>query len=321
MSGAADSEVAVQDRSTRLLVCGILAVLAGVCCLGMVPLMLMAMQISPEQVHASSIWLGTAFYAVLGIAAIALGIGSIKCSRWARDLILAGSSLWLALGIPGFMFSFWIMAKTMPSTMSSAGAQLPPAMITTVIVFTGVFYFLLFVAIPLVLVLLYRGESVLQTCNRKSGSDGWTTHLTIPQLACALICLLIFFNTLLLPVFMPAVMVWDQVITGMPAIASLLVLVGLFGFATWGLYYEVTAAWWVGVIGIVVMTLNYGISFYVGDFGEFYQAMGFPEEQIAMIEQSGMVEMMRHMWISMVFYLAVVLAFFWQARPAQLRAA
>jgi len=184
----------------------------------------------------------------------------------------------------------------------------------TIILITGAFVILFFVLAPLGLLLLYRGNPVLETCDRKSGSGGWTRHLNTSQLACILICLLLFLNTLLLPVFMPVVMFWDQVITGTPAILTLLVCAGIFGYATWGLYYQVSTAWWVGMIGLVIITLNYGIVLYLGDLREFYRALNFPAEQIDLVEQSGMIEMMRHMWIGLFFYLFVVLAFFWKAR-------
>jgi len=309
------TSMAEMDRSTRLLVCGILMVLAGGLCLLLVPLIVVAVQFSPEPVHTGSIWISAGFYGALGVLAVLLGIGSVRCRRWARDIILAGATFWLSVGVPAFFFTFWMVAKTMPATMSSAGAEMSSAVVTTIILFTGVFYFLLFIVVPLVLVLLYRGEPVLQTCNRKSGSEGWTTHLTIPQLVCVQICLVIFLNSLFLPVFMPVVMVWDQILTGMPAIALLLVFAGLIGYATWGLYYQVAAAWWVGLISIILMTLNYGIAFYLGDFLEFYRELDFPEEQIRVIEQSGVTSIMKHMWVSMLFYLGIVIAFFWKARP------
>jgi len=128
MTDVADTSQVPQDRSTRLFVCGILVVLVGVCCLALVPLMLLLTQMAPEEVHGASIGLSVVFYGLMGLAAIAIGIGSIRCARWARDLILAGASLWLALGVPTCIFSCWIMSDTMHSSMSMAGAQVSSAM-------------------------------------------------------------------------------------------------------------------------------------------------------------------------------------------------
>ncbi|MEM1157511.1 MAG: hypothetical protein AAF649_08225 [Verrucomicrobiota bacterium] len=316
MSEVTEPGLPQTDRSTRLLVCGILIVMAGVGLLALVPLMWLALQLAPEQVHGNSIWMAVVFYSLLGMICIALGVGSIRCRRWARDLILAGASFWLALGIPGCVFSSVVITQTLPGSMGATGAEVSSVFVTTTILFTMAFYVVLFIAVPLGLVLLYRGEPVLHTCHRNSGNSGWTTHLSIPQLVCVLICSLIFVYALFLPLFMPVVMVWNQVITGMPAILTLIVLAGLFGYATWGLYHQQTAGWWVGLVGVLLLSLNYGLAFYVGDMREFYQALEFPEEQIGMIEQSGTLGMMRHLWVSMVCYLAVVLAFFWKARPA-----
>lgn len=303
------------DRSTRLLIFGILSVLGGVVCLLLVPLMVMAMRFAPQEMHSSSMWMGAGFYGVAGAVCIGLGIGSIRCRRWARDIILACSYFWLAIGIPSFIFSFYAVIKTMGPSMAQAGIAMPAMFTSMMIVFTGVLYLVLFIVLPLVLVLCYRGNDVLQTCQVKSGSEGWTSHLSIPQLACCLICSMMFLNMLLLPVVMPAVMVWDMILTGTPAIAVMIFFAGLMGYAAWGLYYKTAAGWWIGLVSIIFIMLNYGIAFYMGDFMEFYRVLDFPEEQIKIIQDSGMIEMMKHMWISLLASVVIISVFFWKARP------
>ncbi len=305
------------DRSTRLLIFGILGILGSLFCLAMVPLMFLAIQIAPEEVHMGTVGPAIAFYGVIGILGMIVSIGSIRCRRWARDLILAGASLALALGIPACIFSCFIVGKTMGTSMEQSGAQVSESMVQVITVITGIFYALLFILLPLTLVLCYRGRDVLATCIARSRATGFTSHLSIPQLVCILICLMMFLNTIFLPVFMPVVMVWDQVLTGTPAILMLILFAAASGYATWGLYYQVPAAWWVGLLSITIIGLNFAISFAVGDIMDFYRELNMPAKQLQVIEDSGIADIMAYTWISIVIYLAIVAAFFWHARPAK----
>jgi hypothetical protein len=304
------------DRSTRLLILGILFILGGGLCLLIVPLMLWAMNASPpEQVHRGSIMPIIGVYSGLGIAGIALGIGSIRCRRWARDLILSLGSFGLTAGVPGCIAAIFMVGKTMKASMAQSGTEISEGALTAIVILMSIFYSFIFIGLPLAIVLLYRGKNVLQTCIARSGPGGWTSHLTIPQIVCTLICFLLFVNTLLLPLYMPAVMIWDFIITGPPAIAILITFAALTGYATWGLYYQTAAAWWLGLISIIVICLNYGIAFYVGDIAEFYRAMNFSAEQITLIQDSGVIASMRYLWISSLAYILIALGFFLRARP------
>jgi hypothetical protein len=81
-----------KDRSTGLMIFGILTLLLGGLC-GLFILLMLAGQASlarmnPAQANVAAILPAVAIYGVLAVALIWLGIGSIQARRWARALLL-----------------------------------------------------------------------------------------------------------------------------------------------------------------------------------------------------------------------------------------
>ena len=56
-------------------------------------------------------------------------------------------------------------------------------------------------------------------------------------------------------------------------------------YAGWGMYKLKRAAWWLSVILIVVWVASILITFYNVDITQYYQKMGFPPEQVEMMNQ------------------------------------
>src|SRR3954469_578396 len=82
-----------KDRSTGLLIFGILTLLLG-CLSGLlVPLMLFGQTVAAKAPNAppvnhAAVVPGVIIYGLLAVALVWLGIGSIKARRWARALLL-----------------------------------------------------------------------------------------------------------------------------------------------------------------------------------------------------------------------------------------
>src|SRR5882757_285048 len=95
---------AYKDRSSGLVIFGILTLLLG-CLAGLfVPLMLFGQMMAAKAPNAppvnhATMLPGVAVYVLLAVALIWLGIGSIKARRWARALLLIFSWSWLIMGV------------------------------------------------------------------------------------------------------------------------------------------------------------------------------------------------------------------------------
>src|SRR5688572_26349487 len=95
-----------KDRSTGLIVFGVIAILVGAlcACIGlMTPFSLMtAYFVPPDQaapVDVRSVIVGTLLYVALAGLFIGLGIGSFLFTRWLRPIMLSVAWTWRSLGL------------------------------------------------------------------------------------------------------------------------------------------------------------------------------------------------------------------------------
>lgn len=139
---------AYKDRSTGLMVFGILTLLLG-CLVGLfVPLMLFGQMMAAKAPNAppanlAAILPAVVIYGGLAVALIWLGIGSIKAWRWARALLLIFSWSWLVMGIFMTVVMPFFMAKVfanLPPDARTGQPPMPPAAITGMIVFMVLFF-------------------------------------------------------------------------------------------------------------------------------------------------------------------------------------
>jgi hypothetical protein len=151
----ATSLPAFKDRSTGLVIFGILTILMG-CLAGlMILLMLVGMVAAaktqnPPPPASTLVWV-VLIYGGLAVALIWLGIGSIMARRWARALLLIFSWVWLLMGIISMISMGFFLPKMLENAPATNG---PPAMPTAAI--TGV----------IVVMFLFFGFFSLSCCRR-----------------------------------------------------------------------------------------------------------------------------------------------------------
>lgn len=160
-----------KDRSTGLIIFGILTLLAGGLVALFIPLTLlgqvMAARAAQTPTNYPMILPAMAIYGILAIALIWLGIGSIMARRWARALLLILSWSWFGVGI----FALIVMGFVMPAILSQAsegagknGAPaLPPGALASIM---GVMFLVLgvvFILLPLIWIFFYRSPHVKAT--------------------------------------------------------------------------------------------------------------------------------------------------------------
>src|ERR1039458_9901007 len=162
---------AYKDRSTGLVIFGILTLLLG-CLAGLfVPLMLFGQMMAarapnaPPVNHAAMLP-GMAVYGLLAVALIWLGIGSIKARRWARALLLIFSWSWLIMGVCMTAVMPFVMSKAManlPPNAKTGQPAMPPVAITGMVIGMTLFFFVIFVVVPAVWTFFYNSRHVKAT--------------------------------------------------------------------------------------------------------------------------------------------------------------
>ena len=302
-----------KDRSTGLIVFGILTILLG-CLAGLfVLLMLFGRAMSAKTTGApapfSTILPAISIYGALAVALVWLGIGSIMARRWARALLLIFSWSWLIMGVFVLVCMTFFIPKIL-ANMSSSGtsdhtavssAAIVMAMVVMLLIF-GVF----FVILPAVWTFFYNSRHVKATCEARDPVTRWTDACPLPVLG---FCLWLVFSVpmmLIMPIAGHCVMPFFGIfLTGMPGAILCLAIAALWSYAAWSLYKLEQRGWWLILIALCVFMASAVLTFARHDMMEMYRLMNYPEAQIEQIQKTGLLVGNRMGWLMVVFHVAV----------------
>ncbi len=275
-----------KDRRTGLIVFGVLEILIGCFCTLMIPLMFWGQKLQADMTgtppNYDMIIPGAVFYAIIAVAFVWLGVGSIMCRRWARALLLILSWGWLLVGVIAVSFNAFLMPRMMEAT--------PANMRTAIIVGAMVAITVIFIIIPGVMVLFYSGKNVKATCESRDPARRWTDACPLPVLAAVLCLGMGALSLLSMPLGSKSVMPFFGVLlTGAPATLFLLIMAVGFGWLAWALYRLNPAAWWGVMVVFVVLSVSSAVTFARIDIIEMYRQMGYPQQQIEQMQKFGFI--------------------------------
>ena len=296
-----------KDRSTGLVVFGILTLLLG-CLVGLfVPLMVFGQMMAAKAPNAppansALILPAVAIYGGLAVALIWLGIGSIMARRWARALLLIFSWSWLVMGIFMTVIMPFFMAKVftnLPPNAKTGQPDMPPAAITGMIIFMVLFFAIFFVLVPAVWTFFYNSRHVKATCETRDPVTRWTDACPLPVLG---ICLWLLFGVpwlLLMPIIGHGVMpFFGMFLSGLPGSLFCLAVAAIWIYAAWLLYHLDVRGWWLILIALVVFMVSALMTYANHDIIEMYQLMGYPQAQIDQIQKMGLFTGNRMGWFT-----------------------
>jgi len=298
-----------KDRSTGLVVFGILTILLG-CLTGLLILLMLVGQAaaahaaSPPPAPNSAILLAILMYGVLAVALVWLGIGSIKARRWARALLLIFSWFWLLMGATALTSMAFIMPKILAgaSGASDQNHALPASAMAGAMVVMFLVLGVFFIIVPAVWIFFYQSRHVKATCETRDPVTRWTDACPLPVLA---VCLWLAFTApmmLVMPIIRHGVMpFFGTFLTGLPGALLCLALAGLWAYAAWLLYKLDVRGWWLILIAFVVFTVSAVMTYARHDIIEMYQLMGYPQAQIDQIKKTGLLTGNRMAWMMSFF--------------------
>ena len=290
-----------KDRSLGLVLFGIVAILIGGVCVLLVPCVLLSATAAPAGGAAANFRMmipAVAFYALLAAAFIWIGIGSILARRWARALMLVLSWLWLICGTVGMI----LVAVLMPGMFEQIGQQgppgqqIPPQVMTIVLIITGGIVSCIYIFLPGTFILFYRSRHVKATCEFKDPHTRWTDKCPLPVLALSILMGFLAYSMIWAAFYGSVFPLFGVLVNGAPGAAVVLLMTCLLGYLTWGIYRLRISAWW-GTFGLMIFWAVSGmITFSRVGLVEMYQKMGFPEEQLELLRQMGIVDKSFTVW-------------------------
>ena len=294
-----------KDRSTSLIVFGILTILLG-CMTGLLVLLMLVGQVAARSTNApptplSAILSAMFIYGILAVALVWLGIGSIKARRWARALLLIFSWSWHVMGVFVLLFMAFFMPKILANINASATPGqpvMPAAAIGVIMVFTGLILGVFFILVPAVWIFFYNSRHVKATCETRDPVTRWTDACPLPVLG---LCLWLLFSVpmlLIMPIMGHGVMpFFGMLLTGLPGTLFCLALAVLWGYCAWLLYKLDVRGWWLILIAMVVFMVSAVLTYARHDVIEMYQLMGYPQAQIEQIQKTGLLTGNRMAWM------------------------
>jgi hypothetical protein len=300
---------AYKDRSTGLVVFGILTLLLG-CLAGLfVPLMLFGQMMAAKAPNAPPVnhavmLPGMAVYGLLAVALIWLGIGSIQKRRWARALLLIFSWSWLIMGICMTAVMPFVMSKAfanLPPNAKTGQPAMPPGAITGMVIGMTLFFFVAFVLVPALWIFFYGSRHVKATCEARDPVTRWTDACPLPVLALCLWTWLAVPMMLVMPLTGLAVMpCFGVFVSGLTGSLFCLVIAAVWGWAGWWLYRLDARGWWLIFVAMVLFTVSALLTYAHHDISELYQLQGLPQAQIDQIQKMGLFTGNRMGWFTVL---------------------
>jgi len=280
---------AYKNRKTGLTVFGIALIALGGLCLLFVPLTALGQLVAAKTTGQSNLRMmlpSLLMYGVLGVLFFTLGIGSIKGRRWARAVTLVLSWAWLVTGVISILMFIWIGPAFLKAVSETQGEPLPPAartiMMVVAIGFMGVFL----VLVPGLLLLFYGSSHVKATVEAMDPQPRWTDACPLPVLAVSLLAAFGAVTLLTMPVaYNGTIPLFGAILSGFAGSILWLVLAALLGYAAWNIYHLRVTGWWIVVCMLVALTISNVITFSRIDLMALYRTMGYPEEQLELLEK------------------------------------
>jgi len=285
----AETEPVFVDRSTGLIVFGILEIVFGGLSALVALLMLLAMVVAgafdpgdTPPMFTGTMIPGLLFYVVLSVWFITMGIGSLKARRWARALLVVSSWLWLIGGVGGLIGMLLVMPG-MYEQMGEAGDIPQGVVVFMKYAMTG-FAAIFGVLLPSVLLLFYGSKNVKATCEARDHKVRWTDRCPLPVLAVSLWLYFMAASMLSTGLYGWAIPFFGHIVTGLAGAAVAIVTALIFGYSGWGTYRLHAKAWWVAFVVCILSAVSSVLTFSRVSLVDFWAGMNLPAEQLEMMK-------------------------------------
>jgi len=307
-----------KDRTLGLIIFGVVSILIGGFCALLIPLMFLSVALSETVtgggVDVRSAWSASALYGFMAAVFVWLGIGSIRARRWARELLLSLSWIWLLTGICSMVIGILVVPAVVGGTGVDTG--IPPEM--TMIVMLVIFGVIgsLYVVLPALFVLFYRSPHVAATCRARHPDPQWVDACPRRLLTLMVVWVLFAVSALLMPAYNFFFPFFGIVLTGVVgATLWALVLAACVALAV-GTCRKAPWAWWGGMALTLVFTLSSALVTLRLDLSEIMGLMKLPEDQVAMMDTLPMFDGWVlvfgtvFVWGTFIFYLMTLRQYF-----------
>ncbi len=170
-------------------------------------------------------------------------------------------------------------------------------MVATIVVVQVLFMTVFMVLLPGVLVFFYRSRHVKATCEARDPQIRWTDACPPPLLGVS--CML-WWGTAMMIIYPFAcngvLPLFGTLLSGWTGSLLALCFAGLSFWMARAWYEMKPIGWWALLIFAILMSASNVITFSNIDIMELYQKMGYPQAQVDLIRQQGMMSSQLMVW-------------------------
>jgi hypothetical protein len=278
-----------KDRTPGLITFGVVSILIGACCALLIPLSLIAAALSQGTgggVDSRSAWAASAMYGFLAVAFVWLGVGSIRARRWACEILLSLSWIWLLTGICSLLLGILVIPAVV--RQAALASEIPPELTSIVmLVIFGVIGFL-YVVLPGAYVLFYRSPNVAETCRIRHPAPQWIDNCPRRLLTLMLLWVLLAASVLLMPAYNFIFPFFGLVLTDASGAGMWCLVLALCVILAAGTCRRALWAWWGGVALVVAAAISSSLVALRYDLTEIMMLMDLPGDQVSLIAGLGL---------------------------------
>jgi hypothetical protein len=219
-------------------------------------------------------------YTFIGIFFLIAGIGTIRLRRWARNLMIVVAWGWLVIGVLS-MVGWVLFLPRFTAILEDVNNS--PGAVRIAVIFVSAMMFVLYVLIPAVLVLLYRGRDARLTCEHYNSELSWTDRCPLQvlgvsvTLACGALSLL---TTVAYGCIVPF---FGILLHGVAGFIVVLAVMLILSWLTVETYRMRMRGWWGTVLFSVLGAFSVAVTFFFVDMREYYRLMDIPDSQMEML--------------------------------------
>jgi len=313
------------DRSTGLMIFGVLQIILGLIAALMVPLIALGAFLShlaPGGALRPGHYLSAVCsYVFIAVAFVWLGIGSVRTKRWARSLTLVVSWYWMILGalitvlmtaaLPVAMRTALQMQENTPGAPSAAVSTGVMAVILTIII---VFSAIVLVVVPIAFVIFYSRQDVAATCRARDPVEPWTDRTPLPVLGASIVYFVGALYLLATAVSTPVFPFFGRYLTGIAGFVCFFVLAALDAFLAVALFRLRVWGWWLAVVTVPVRAVSMAFTFAKADLMQAYSKMGMSDTQLQMLQSNPFLRSRVILWWSLISLVIFFGYLFWLKR-------
>lgn len=277
------------DMKTWMILAGALQIFVGlffVSCGLMTILGFFMQSISQESTISMEMALGgLIFYIFLSTAVIYLGIGTIKCKKWARALGTAGWGLMLVYGVIGMVYFFLIISEYPKMLPQKAGGPPIQNILPVIMLIMGIIISIFTIGVPALFFFFFKNRHVKMTCESYDTKRRWTDAVPVPVLPLVLVMVSFLMYILMMPFYNFIIPFFGEYIMGFKGALVLIPCLILVIFLIKPIYKLKIYSWYITLVSGIIFGISILLTFFKADYIDLYKKMGYPEKQIELMQK------------------------------------